>query len=145
MEYHYSRINLSKTNYSLLDKDKVTVLKNWSFEELNDIYVRYCRHKKFKSVMPIFLEDYKDNEILGYYDDNGQLVAWSMMLLYPSQLSVVADQFAWNYHNPKLRLGIVSLEHECAYYKSLGYKYLYLQRADQYKKNFAGFEILGPA
>lgn len=93
--------------------------------------------------MPIFIEDLQGSEILGYFD-NGKLVAWSMMLLYPSQLSVTAEQFAWNYENPKIRLGIASLENECAYYKELGYHYLYLHGADSYKKDFDGFEVVGP-
>lgn len=93
--------------------------------------------------MPIFIEDIQGSEILGYFD-NGKLVAWSMMLLYPSQLSVTADQFAWNYENPKIRLGIASLENECAYYKELGYHYLYLHGTDSYKKDFDGFEVVGP-
>jgi hypothetical protein len=56
---------------------------------------------------------------------------------------VYSVQFAWDYANPELRLGIKSIEHECAYYKSLGYKYYYLGEAHKYKENFDGFEILG--
>jgi hypothetical protein len=94
--------------------------------------------------MPIFIEDFRESDMLGYYD-NGELVAWSMILRYPSQLSVTADQFAWNYKNPSLELGYNSLKNECAYYKELGYEYLYLHGVDEYKKEFDGFEILGPA
>ena len=93
--------------------------------------------------MPVFYEDFRDCEIFGYYDQ-GKLVAWSLIIEYPSQLSVSADQFAWDYANPKLHLGIASLRNECAYYKQQGYEYLYLDGADDYKRQIDGFEILGP-
>jgi hypothetical protein len=94
--------------------------------------------------MPIFDSEYTDmsNDIIGYYDQDN-LVAFSIVRKY-DQDNVEALQFAWNYHNPKLRLGIKSLEHECALYKKLGYQYLYLGGADEYKSKIAGFEILGP-
>ena len=53
-------------------------------------------------------------------------------------------QFAWNYKQPDLQLGKLSLEHECAYYKNLGYKYLYMGESADYKAQFDGYEILGP-
>ena len=40
---------------------------------------------------------------------------------------------------------IETMKHECALYKSLGYRYLYLGGADEYKEEITGFEILGPA
>jgi hypothetical protein len=144
MIYEYCRINLKQTNYKKLSPDKFCILKDWNYGQLNSIYKEYCKYKNFKSVMPIFIEDFRESDVLGYYD-NGELVAWSMILRYPSQLSVTADQFAWNYKNPRLELGYNSLKNECAYYKELGYEYLYLHGVDEYKKEFDGFEILGPA
>ena len=52
-------------------------------------------------------------------------------------------QFAWDYANPKLRLGIESLKNECAVYKARGFNYLYLGLADEYKSQLDGFELLG--
>jgi hypothetical protein len=137
----YAKINLSKTDYKLLDK-------NWQFIrdpdlfELDTIYKKYCCYKKFKSVMPIFDSEYTDNknDIIGYFD-NDVLVAFSLLRKYNSQ-DVEALQFAWTYHKPKMRLGIESLKHECALYKSMGYKFLYLGGADEYKTKIDGFEIL---
>ena len=60
-----------------------------------------------------------------------------------------AIQFAWDYKNPKLRLGVLSLENECDWAQTNGYKYLYLGRDDifnnpnNYKSKFKGYEILG--
>ena len=124
--------------------------KNWSFIEnpdisvLNQIYQTYCRYKKFPSVMPIFDSEYTDSKIdvIGYFDQT-VLVAFSLIKKYDHD-NIEAVQFAWTYHDPKLRLGIRSLEHECALYKKLGFKYLYLGEANEYKKRIDGFEILGP-
>jgi hypothetical protein len=95
--------------------------------------------------MPIFDSEYTDpkNDILGYYDSNN-LVAFSLVRRY-SDTEAECVQFAWNYANRDLRLGISSLKNECAVYKRLGFKYLYLGGAEEYKKSIDGFEILGPA
>jgi hypothetical protein len=138
----YGRIDLSKTFYKNI--------KNYQFlysppiEELQNIYKEYCSYKAFKSVMPIFDSEFTDskNEVIGYYDNN-ELIAFSLLRLYDSY-NVEAIQFAWNYKNPKLSLGINSLKNECAIYKDRGFKYLYLGGADEYKKKIDGFELLGP-
>jgi len=138
----YARINLHLTNYSS-NTLNWKYIKNPDIEQLNQIYSTYCRYKKFISVMPIFASEYIDskNDVIGYYYNNC-LEAFSLLRRYDS-LNVEAVQFAWTYNNPKLRLGIESLKHECALYKQLGYKYLYLGSADEYKKQIDGFEILG--
>ena len=142
MIYEYSRINLKQTNYSKTSNARLGTA--YDYDELMDIYRKYCEHKQFASVMPIFREDLRDNDVMCYYQ-NDELVAWSLLICYPSANSVTAEQFAWDYADPTLRLGIRSLEHECAFYKQLGYDYLYLHGADDYKSKFDGYEILGPA
>lgn len=139
----YAKINLSKTNYSISKNYKI--IDNPNIDELNEIYVTYCRYKKFKSFIPIFDSEYTADraEVLGYYDGE-KLVAFSLLRIYDDE-NVEAIQFAWNYENPKLHLGISSLRNECALYKKRGFKYLYLGGADEYKKKIDGFEILGPA
>jgi hypothetical protein len=94
--------------------------------------------------MPIFKEELLHNnvQIIGYFD-NSNLVAFSYLYILNNK-NVECNQFAWNYDNPKLRLGINSLEHECAFYKSKGYDYLYLGEDDTYKQDIDGFEALGP-
>jgi len=142
MIYEYSRINLKQTNYSKIKNARLE--RAYDYDELMTIYRKYCEHKQFNSVMPIFREDFDDNDVMCYYHRD-QLIAWSLLICYPSTNSVTAEQFAWDYADPKLRMGINSLEHECAFYKQLGYDYLYLHGADGYKSKFDGFEILGPA
>lgn len=94
--------------------------------------------------MPIFPEEYSEpnNDVIGYYD-NTKLVAFSLIHRYNNK-NAEAIQFAWDYSNPKLKLGITSLKNECAVYKARGFDYLYLGGADEYKRQIDGFEILGP-
>lgn len=136
----FSRIDLSKTDYKQIDNCRVIERPNTA--QLNIIYSKYCAYKQFSSVRPIFENEYhdKNTEVLGYYN-NGILVAFSLIKILDSK-NVDALQFAWDYKNPKLRLGIKSLENECAIYKARNFKYLHLGLYDKYKSTFAGFEIL---
>jgi hypothetical protein len=142
MTYQFARINLEKNT------DQVAVnwayLKNPNIVELNDIYRTYCIYKHFASVMPLFDSQYTDpdTDVIGYYD-NDLLVAFSIIKRYDNKNALCA-QFAWNYRNPKLRLGIQSLRTECAIYRERGFKYLYLDQAHLYKQGITGFELLGP-
>lgn len=139
----FARINLYKTNYTALD--------NWQYitdpdtVELDNLYRTYCRYKKFRSFMPIFDSEYTDpsSDIIGYYHNN-KLVAFSLIKRY-NELNAECVQFAWDYANPELHLGLKSLRNECSIYKSRGFQYLYLGGADEYKKQIDGFEITGPA
>jgi hypothetical protein len=137
----YCRIDLSKTDYRPLNNYQY--LYQFDINKLNQIYKVYCEHKQFTSVMPIFDTQYHDEhtDVIGYYD-NTELVAFSLVRTY-DQHNAEALQFAWNYENPKLRLGIESLKNECALYKARGFEYLYLGQADEYKSQLDGFELLG--
>lgn len=142
MTYQFARIRLADTDY----EPQV----NWYYitdpdiNELNSIYRTYCIHKHFASVMPIFDSQYRDvdTDIIGYRDSNS-LVAFSLMKRYDNK-NVLASQFAWTYHQPRSRLGIKSLQTECAIYRERGFQYLYLDQVHLYKQGFQGFEILGP-
>jgi len=140
----YARINLAKTNYSIMSPFYYRIIKNPDADQLESIYNQYCVYKKFQSVMPIFPEEYtaEHNDVIGYYN-NSQLVAFSLIYRY-NEKNAECVQFAWDYANPKLQLGYASLKSECAYYKAQGFRYYYLGGADEYKRQFDGFEILGP-
>ena len=139
----YARIDLSKTYYAA-DIVDLRLLDNPNPDEIISLYKAYCDHKKFISVMPMFAERFVEpsKDVLGYYD-GGDLVAFSLMHRFNDK-HVEAIQFAWNYHKPKMRLGIESLKAECAHYKARGFDYIYLGEAQDYKKKIDGFEILGP-
>ena len=145
MSYQFARIDLSKTSY--------TPTVKWQYIEsrepdmltkLDDIYRTYCIYKHFGSVMPMFHSRYCDPmaDIIGYYDQD-RLVAWSLIRRFDSR-NALCDQFAWTYHNPKMRLGIETMKTECAIYQQRGFQYLYLEQAHLYKSEIQGFEILGP-
>ena len=135
----YCRIKLSKTNYQTYDYAYIEDKPN--LKKIQDIYKKYCDYKKFKSVQPLFANDIKVHKVMVYYDE-GKFVAFS--LLYElDKHNIEALQFAWDYKNPKLRLGIKSLENECAWAKANGYRYLYLGQDDRYKSQFKGYEKLG--
>lgn len=142
----FSRIDLSKTNYSPLSQAFIMSMaeRDDRMDNLKEIYRKYCLHKQFESVMPLFegmiFDKYTD--VIGYYP-NHKLTAFSIIKRY-DRANAEALQFAWDYANPDLRLGIESLKHECSYYKQQGYKHLYLGLADEYKSQIDGYEILGP-
>ena len=142
MSYQFARIDLEKTNYKQSVEWKYLIEPD--IAALNQIYRDYCIYKHFASVMPIFDSRYTDpmTDVIGYYDA-GKLVAFSLIRRYDDH-NALCDQFAWNYHKPKMRLGIESLQTECAIYKARGFKYLYLEQAHLYKQDMDGFEILGP-
>jgi len=138
----FCRLNLSKTDYEVCTDYKL--LSDPPGEELLEIYMKYCRYKQFPSHWPLFIEQFThpQHEVIGYYD-NDMLVAFSLIYVYNSK-NAECLQFAWDYINPKLRLGIKSLRTECAIFKDKGFDYLYLGEADEYKRRIKGFEILGP-
>ena len=142
MSYQFARIDLSKTNYE--QSVKWECFRRPDINKLNSIYRDYCKYKRFASVMPIFDSRYTDpmTDVLGYYDRD-KLVAFSLIRRFDEH-NALCDQFAWNYNNPKLRLGIETMKTECAIYKERGFKYLYLEQAHLYKSEIDGFEILGP-
>ena len=142
MTYQHARIRLQETTYQpTVDWE---YLREPNIPLLKDIYRTYCIYKHFASVMPLFDSQFTDamTDVIGY-KENGELVAFSLMQRLDDQ-NVLASQFAWTYHNPKLRMGIETMKTECAIYKARGFKYLYLEQAHLYKSEIDGFEILGP-
>jgi hypothetical protein len=142
MSYQFARINLAETNYE--PTVKWQYLREPDIPRLNSIYRDYCKYKHFASVMPIFDSRYTDpmTDVIGYYDGD-KLAAFSLIRRYDDR-NALCDQFAWNYQNPQLRLGIETLKTECAIYRARGFEYLYLEQAHLYKQGLDGFEILGP-
>jgi hypothetical protein len=142
----FCRINLSKTNYDTLQFGHHMSMseRDSQMDILQGIYRKYCTYKKFTSVMPLFdgliFDKYVD--VIAYYPED-MFCAFSIVKKYDRE-NAESLQFAWDYSNPDIKLGIASLQHECAYYKKQGFKYLYLGLADNYKSQLDGYEILGP-
>ena len=141
----YCYIDLQQTNYeaSITDYKIFANYENPPIDRLMDIYDAYTKHHKWTSVWPIYPEEFtaKHNDLIGYYDKN-RLVAWSLLYKVSKQ-AVECEQFAWDYENPKLKLGINSMKTECAIYKDLGYKIIILGEAHNYKRSIDGFTLFG--
>ena len=145
MSYQFARVDLARTAYTpTVSWRYITDLSTATLNQLDNIYRAYCDHKRFASVMPMFHSRYLDpmTDIIGYYDQD-HLVAWSLIRRFDEH-NALCDQFAWTYHEPKMRLGIETLKTECAIYRDRGFEYLYLEQAHLYKSEIDGFEILGP-
>jgi len=135
----YCRIRLEKTNYKEIEYE---ILNESHYRVCDDIFKAYCRYRNIETTLPVFVEDFQQDytEVIGYLDNN-KIVAFSLILLYPSRKTACADHFAWDYQNPKLKIGYKSLRSECARYKRLGYDYLYLGDYYDYKSELKGFEL----
>lgn len=142
MSWQFGRIDLAKTTY-VGDVDWV-FLNPVPVAEVQRVYRDYCAHKHFQSVMPMIPGRLTspNTELIGYYDQ-GRLVAWSMYRVWDNE-NILSDHFAWDYRNPKLRLGIRSIENECAIYRDRGHRYMYFEAVEPYMLDLQGFEILGP-
>ncbi len=140
----FCRIDLSKTeyDYSHLEWAYLSIDSTWILE-LREIYRKYCEYKNFSSVMPLFDAQFYDSttDVLGFFN-NRQLVAFSLVKRW-DDINAESMQFAWDYADPELYLGIESLKAECALYKSRGYKYLYLGEEANYKSQLDGYELVG--
>jgi hypothetical protein len=143
MNYTYARIRLADTTYQATNTAWHWI-RTPDVAQLNTIYKKYCVYRQFASVIPIFDSEYTDpkHDVIGYWDQ-GNLEAFSIVRRFDDQ-NAQCIQFAWTYHRPRMRLGIESLKTECAIYRDLGFVYLYLDQAHEYKRQFEGFELLGP-
>lgn len=136
------RIALERTDYSTLSGAKLLEKSEIRLHRLEQIFYKYCAYKRFTTVQPLFPIEFLSEETdVIEYSHNRVAVAFSILRNY-SPKDVEAVQFAWDYSSPSLRLGIRSLEHECAFYKSLGHEYLYLGESAPYKKRMQGYEEL---
>jgi hypothetical protein len=137
----FGRIDLSKTNYNITLDYKL--LNPIPIEDVHRVYSDYCAYKNFQSVMPMIDGRFSlaNTEVFGYYEQH-TLIAWSMYRIWDAK-NIVIDHHAWDYKNPKLRMGIRSLENECAVYRDRGYKFMFFESIEPYMLKLQGFEILG--
>jgi hypothetical protein len=142
MTWQFGRIRLEVTNYVIeLDHE---ILDPVPVNDVLRVYRDYCAHKRFQSVVPMLPGrlQAQGTEIIGYHDQ-GRLVAWSMYRIW-DDANIVSDHHAWDYRNPRLRLGRRSLENECAIYRDRGYRFMYFESVEPYMLELEGFETLGP-
>ena len=97
------------------------------------------------NIYTIYAEEFSNplNDTIAYRDAD-QIVAWSLIYRVAKE-HVWSMQFAWNYANPKLRLGYKSVRTEIAIYRDLGYKTMTLDEDMMYKSELQGYKLFGPA
>jgi len=142
MTWQFGRIQLQHTDYEIeLDYQ---LLNPVPVDQVRRVYREYCLHKRFLSVIPMVDGRITDpnTQLIGYHEQD-RLVAWSMYRIWDNK-NILSDHFAWDYRNPLLRLGIRSLQNECAIYRESGYEYMYFESIQPYMLSMQGFEILGP-
>lgn len=144
-----SRINLEKYQETASERrtrKKVKGIKhqvvNFDFAKMYKIYAEYMDKKGFGDVLDSkgFDESYNDsNLIFIMYGD----VAISILEIVAD--SLIAHQFIWNYHDPKIGLGSYATYVEIEFAKLMGLKYVFLgpsyERAAEYKAKYSGFEF----
>lgn len=136
---------ISPHKYPLsVDFDIHPIDKDLSYPLHQEIWERYLEYKGFSQEQD-FRDSLKldpDKKILINVYDHDELVAFSIVRLDPGPVSL---QFAWNYHNPKLGLGIHTQHFEMDYLHSEGYSKHYIcpgyETICLWKTRFPGFEF----
>jgi hypothetical protein len=117
----------------------ITILKEPN-PKLKQIYQQFLKFKGFKNVNDPFGD--KDRQGYLVVEDAGIAVAFTRFNHYQGGLE--SQYTAWNYHNPKLSIGMKIITCEVDYARSLGLDYLYLgegyEASSAYKANLRGFE-----
>ena len=138
-----TRCNLEHTDYTMLSADQAQILQDpLPLVEIDHIYSAYCYYKRYKKYFEVG-EQLEWDQFMGYYDQDHNLQAWSKLRRYSTE-AIETVVFAWDYRNPEQHLGIKTLEHELAWAKSQGYRYVYMgpgyERMNRYKADVVGFE-----
>ena len=143
MSWQFGRICLDSSTYQ--QDIAFEILDPVPVNDVLRVYRTYCLHRHFQSVMPMIPGRLTaaGTEIIGYRDSTGRLMAWSMYRVWDNE-NVLSDHFAWDYRDPRLRLGIRSIENECAIYRDRGYRWMYFEAVEPYMLDLQGFEIMGP-
>jgi hypothetical protein len=114
-----TRTKLDSTTYSKLKNSNI-LNRPYPLETLDEIYDKYCAHRRYKKYFEV--NEFLDNDILFGYYEKDKLTAWSKLRRY-SVTSIESIQFVWDYSNPASHLGLNSLRHEISWAKDSGYKY----------------------
>jgi hypothetical protein len=141
VSWQFGRINLAQTQH--VNELDWQYLDPPPIHDLQRVYRDYCLHKHFHSVMPMIAGrlSVPGTEIIGYRQ-NTRLIAWSMYRIWDEH-NVLSDHFAWDYRDPRLRLGMRSIENECAIYRDRGFRWMYFESVEPYMLDLDAFEIMG--
>lgn len=138
------RINLDmyKPSHTTIKQSKKIKFSYKKFEDLpiyRKLYDAYLDYHDFKrTITPEQL--FTGNIIV--YTENDNVIGYSAVEQHDD--AFIANQFVWDYKNPKLSLGKVAQMYECEVAKSLGCRYVYIlggyEKCCLYKADFHGME-----
>lgn len=144
-----SRINLEKYQETASERRTRKKAKNpcykvvpFDFDIMYPIYVEYMNYRDFGDMLT-------SKEFCDYYDDDKLIFIMyedvAISILEVVGESLLAHQFIWNYHNPKLGFGSYATYVERKFAEEMKLKYLYLgpsyETAGTYKSKYSGFEF----
>lgn len=145
-----TRINISKYKPSkkiLKLSNKIKAFPSLNFSEdrktfLKSIYNKYLTYKDFDDRSLTINDMIKNSDGALYYFYNAKIIGFSFYkIINDAYLSI---EFAWDYEQPKLSLGHVSIYHEIMYAKMKRCKYFYMssgyETCSLYKADYPGFE-----
>ena len=136
-----TRINLE--NFTPKDTIKLKVTTTYNHGIISRIYSNYIKSKGFKDLYNPVITILDRDKFIVYTDEHNVAVAFSKVRRYRNN-SLESRQFCWDYADPRLRLGILSVHEEIKLAIKGGAKYYYLgpsyEESCIYKANFDGFE-----
>jgi hypothetical protein len=158
-----TRVCTAETNYEEYNEqwEIVEELTPTYSKRLEQILNKYIKKHNFNNFGRALAPSNRSKFFI-YYQNN-EIIAFTKMQFYPIPMQtgyqvwpykgVETYMFAWDYANPELRLGEVTLQHEIAWAKRYknpdgggdqGYEYLYTgpgyERSSIYKADVDGFE-----
>ena len=124
---HFAVVEVGQVGYSRMDRIWSDYIDERSYTD----HLEYHRT----------LEYQPEHKRLVLIYDKQKLVAFSIIRVWPVFVSL---QFAWNYHNPKLSVGVNAQYYELSYAREIGNMLVYLCPGYEtnciWKSRFAGFQ-----
>jgi hypothetical protein len=109
---------------------------------LEEIYKKYLAHKQYKDQSYTIDDIIKNSHGHIYYVVEGKIVAF--LFFKTINKALLAIEFAWDYEDPKLSLGNVSIYYASLLAKFKGCSHIYLSAGYEscsiYKSKYEGFE-----
>lgn len=109
---------------------------------LQEIYNKYVQHKGFRDLSLTVDDMIANSHGHIYYTCENKIIGFTFYKIISS--NYLSVEFAWDYENPKLSLGHVSIYLESLFAKTQRCRYMYLsagyEKCSLYKADYAGFQ-----
>ena len=137
--YPSAKISKLSKNIKYYPDVNMTPLKK---ARLQEIYNKYVEHKGFRDLSLTIDDMIANSHGHIYYTHNNVIVAFTFYKIIGS--NYLSVEFAWDYENPKLSLGHVSLYLESLFARTQRCRYMYLsagyEKCSLYKADYPGFQ-----